>query len=305
MRILITGATGFIGTVLSKMLLKKKHRIVALTRRPPQVPNRDDSVSWIQADLSQAELSLPQLGKIDAVIYLAQSRNYRNFPKETADIFNVNVTSVMRALEYARQNSAKRFVYASTANVYPASTEPISENFQISPTTFYAQTKRMAEMLVESYADFFEGVIVRLFTVYGPGQSKMLIPSLIERVRQGNSIQIQGRFGLKLSPIYVDDVCQAIQSILEARNLTGEQLQIYNLGGDQTLSIYELGQIIGDTLDITPKFEFLAEKEPGGWIADNSKIKARFDLNQFVPFSKGFQSVVKSLDELSPHDYPQ
>lgn len=300
MKILLTGATGFIGAFLSKELLTHQHQVVALTRRAKANEIKDEALGWIYADLSQPNLVLPDVGKIEAVIHLAQSRKYRAFPEEAHDIFNVNVNSVFKLLNYARQAGVKVFIYASSANVYPPGRKPILENNQTAPTSFYGQTKRMAELLVESYSGFFQCVVLRLFTVYGPGQVKMLIPDLINRVRKREAIQVQGRLGLRLSPIYVTDVCRVIRLALEETYVRdGNEFCVFNVGGDETMSIYEMGQIIGQALNISPQFEFTEQDEPAGWIANNAKIKSTFACAPLTTFEEGIRYMVDDFAQLS------
>ena len=114
MRVLVTGANGFVG----RRLLETHsggHELVALARtRGPELPG----VEWIEHDLVEplADARLPD--RIDAVIHLAQSRRYREFPEGARDVFEVNTRSTFELLEYARRAGARSFVFASTGGVY-------------------------------------------------------------------------------------------------------------------------------------------------------------------------------------------
>lgn len=289
MDILLTGASGFVGGHLVTQL-SQKHRLFALTRQPPMLEQK--GLSWISGDLSRPDLpaSLPE--KIDAVVCLAQSRAYRQFPEKASDIFNVNVLGTLALLDYARHAGAHTFIFTSTANVYRQSSSHINEEFDLEPRSFYASTKRMAEMLIESYAEFFACSVLRLFTVYGPGQKEMLIPNLVERIRNGQPLRVQGKHGFKTSPVYVDDLKRIIDKLLEREN-PNPDFQVFNVGGDEILGIYELGIAIGAALKLTPRFEYIKGHEALGWIADNSKLKAALDLNSFTPFTDGIKKITE------------
>lgn len=290
MNVLLTGATGFIGGHL-RTQLTQRHELCALIRERGRFKDEGNS-TWIQADLSDstAELVLPD--GIDAIVCLAQSKAYRDFPEKAWEVFSVNVSSVLRLLEYARHHGVKTFILASTANVYRPCHEPISESCPPDPTSFYGRSKRIAEMLVESYAPYFRCLTLRLFTVYGPGQAGTLIPSLIDRVRNDGPIQLPGGSGLRLTPVYVADVCRIIQTALEAAE-AAPGFEVFNVGGDDELSIHQMGSIIGDVLGTGPRFEIVPGDQPGGWMADNSKLKERFrDLN-LTPFLEGISRTLE------------
>jgi UDP-glucose 4-epimerase len=279
MNVLLVGATGFVGRYV-RQSLSRNHHIFALSRRNLQ-PD-EAGLTWVSADLSRDDLSVSIPERIDAIIHLAQARGYRDFPEQGWDMFNVNVRSVMALLEYSRYSGVKTFIYSSSANVYRSSYERLDETAPIEPASFYARSKRMAELLLESYASILKCVVLRLFTVYGPGQTDRLLPSLIARVKQEQAILVQGSQGINVSPIYVEDVVTAVQLALE-QDARGPGLDIFNIGGEESVSILELGQTIGSVLNTSPKFEFEGRENPPGWMSDNSK--AREDL--------GFQATVR------------
>ena len=288
MNVLLVGATGFVGRYMRESL-SRNHHVFALSRQG--LPPNEAGLTWISADLSGPDPSLSLPERMDAIIHLAHAKGHRYFPEHAWDMFDVNVRSVMAFLEYARRSGVKTFVYASSANVYRRSHEPLDEAALVEPTSFYARSKRMAELLLESYANLFRCVVLRLFTVYGPGQADMLIPSLIERVKQEEAILVQGSQGLMMSPVYVEDVSAAVQLILE-QEARGGGLDIFNIGGEESMNIRQLGQTIGDVLNITPKFEFEGLKEAAGWMSNNSKAKEELGFRAAVRIDEGIRRTV-------------
>lgn len=231
--ILITGASGFIGHSLVKHL-SQNHRVFALIRSQSQVVlnQYSDSVTWINTDLSLLDSCVEFPKKIDAVIHLAQSRLYRNFPEEVNDIFNVNVRSTLKLLEYARRADAETFVIASSGGVYGYGYEKFIETDSVNPLNFYLSSKYAAELLVANYQQFFNTIVFRFFFVYGPNQERMLIPSLVNKVLNRETIRIEGNPGLLINPIHVDDVVDVFQPAL---NLN--KSEIFNIAGNEKITI--------------------------------------------------------------------
>ncbi len=292
MDILLTGATGFVGQHLVSNLAKK-HRLYAITHQDDAIDRNDTSyISWIVGDLSQINSNMHLPDNIDSIVYLAQSNNYRNFPDSIWDIFNINTSSVLTLLEYARQKKIKKFIYASTANVYELSHYPITEIHNLDMNSFYAYSKRMGELLVEYYSSFFRTVIFRFFTVYGPNQKGMLIPSLIEKIENNLPIQLIGsKHGLELSPIFVSDVTKVISTVLD-KHEDKCGFDIFNVGGDERISIRDMAFFIGNNLNKMPIFEFIPGEYKGGWIADNSKLKKEYTLGKFITFEHGISQII-------------
>ena len=122
--ILVTGATGLIGSSLLKPLVKQFD--VHATSRS-KVNDKITNATWHYVDLNDDFdfKILPE--NIEAVIYLAQSEDYRDFPKKAVDIFEINTVKLLRMLDYAREVGAKKFIYASSGGVYGSGEHSFSE----------------------------------------------------------------------------------------------------------------------------------------------------------------------------------
>src|SRR4051812_17570185 len=115
MNILITGAAGFVGSHLLAQL-SGQHKLYAIARKVSAFHH--PSTDWIEHDLT-LPLDWNKFPKqVDVVFHLAQSRHYREFPEQVADIFDVNVRSTVELLDYARKVGATRFIYASSGGIY-------------------------------------------------------------------------------------------------------------------------------------------------------------------------------------------
>lgn len=291
MDVLVTGADGFIGSHLCRRLARTC-RVFAVTRRDED--RADDGIVWIRADLTRPDFESALPGAVDGVVALAQSRHHRGFPEEACDLFEVNQRATFRLLEWSRRAGAGAFVYASSANVYRRSDDPVREDDPLASTSFYARSKRMAELVVESYADLFPCVVLRLFTVYGPGQTDRLIPSLIDRVIEGRPIDVEGPEGLVLSPIFVSDLCDVLTAVVTERPMP-EGFTVLNVGGDRAVSVLGLATLIGELAEIKPQIERIDGASPGGWVADCSRLRARFSLPPFTSLEDGLRQCLRGV----------
>ncbi len=181
MNILVTGATGFIGSCLVKRLLSD-HVLYCPTRKAGLLPVHPQ-VHAIELDLADAFDAGRLPASMDAIIHLAQSRHFRRFPDHAKDIFQVNTQSTLQLLEYGRQAKIRVFLCASSGGVCGYQPRPIVETDPPELMNFYLASKYAAECLVNAYSDYFATVNLRYFFVFGEGQRDMFMPAL-EVVRQ-------------------------------------------------------------------------------------------------------------------------
>ena len=239
MNILITGINGFIGRHLGRCLAFK-HDVSGVTRSAqPQTLSSETGVKLISADLSAPGFVDQLPSDIDCVIHLAQSQQYRNFPEGADDMRRINIDATCHLLDWARKTAVKQFIFSSTANVYGKSTAQLTETDVTIPESFYGATKLAAEHLARQYQDFYQVDILRLFTVYGPGQKGMLIPNIADRIEQGLPVTLAKGVGLYLTPIYVDDVISIIEKLIDTSGKGS--CRLFNVCGDE---VTDLGTIV-------------------------------------------------------------
>lgn len=251
MRILITGATGYIGSRLCRLLGDSSENQIFSLQRPGHTAQ--DNITVIEWDLSSSidEVVLPI--KIDSIIHLALARDFRRFPEGVEDLFSVNVRTTMELLEYARKAKASRFFMASTGN---SSSPDVGLNvgeMPEPPNDFYTASKLAAEALCRPYRSCFPINILRVFFPYGPDQDAKTVQRLITSVREGKPILLGRRpdgNGDLLSLIYVDDLVQVIkQSIDEGWN------GLFDVAASEVLSVRYIANEIGRQLGIKVVFE--------------------------------------------------
>jgi len=283
-RVLVTGATGFVGRALMRRLAAAGHEAVPVTRGPAEEPG---AVRW-DLGTEPAPASLPE--RIDAIVHAAQARNYRAFPGDAAEMFAVNATSTAALLDYAARAGASRFCLLSTGTVYEPFDQGLDENAKLAPASMLGATKLAAETLTRPYGALFPVSILRIFTPYGPGQTARLIPNLIDRVRDGVAVQLSADGqGMRLAPIYVDDLCAMIVAGLDAR-----WGGVFNVAAPQATTIHGVAEAVGRILAVAPRFETGA-----GAALDLAppvdRLGQLFDLETLLPLEEGLRRTVAAL----------
>src|SRR5437773_9540829 len=180
MRILVTGASGFIGRHLVSRL-SDAHELFAVDRDPKRAAQSETTLVLMDLARTLNVSALP--AEIDIIIHLAQANV--PFPEAANELWAVNTSSTQQLLEYARGARARQFMLASTGDVYGRRTGLCKETDTTAPVSYYGLTKAVAEMLVQTYSDYLRPCILRLFQPYGPDQSDRLIPKLADRIRHG------------------------------------------------------------------------------------------------------------------------
>jgi UDP-glucose 4-epimerase len=286
-KILVTGATGFIGSRLLPRLVRE-HEVVAVAR-PGSTTSGTEEASWVEQDLIEPLRREALPTQVDAVIHLAQSRRYKQFPEGAADVFGINVHSTFRLLEYAREVGASRFIFASTGGVYGSSDKAVSETDRLNPLNFYLSSKYGAESLVTSYDGLLTTVIFRFFFVYGPGQTQMMVPTLLGRVLSGQEIVVEGDPGLRMNPIYVEDATRVFEPALK---LEGSNL--FNVAGAEAVTLTELVHLMAEVSGRKASVEHAPASQPGDLVGDNSKMRTVLGVEPETSLREGVKAMVEA-----------
>ncbi|MBV8694638.1 MAG: SDR family oxidoreductase [Chloroflexi bacterium] len=257
MRILVTGAAGFIGSHLCDRLLQENHQVVALdnikTGRLSNIEHlagRDDFL-FIKHDVSNF-IFVP--GKVDAVLHFASpaSPNPKSpygFPQLPIQTLKVGSLGTHNALGVARAHQA-RFLLASTSEVYGDPQEhPQQEDYcghvdPVGPRSVYDEAKRFAEAMTMAYHRYhhLDTRIVRIFNTYGPRMrvdDGRAVANFARQALLGEPLTIHGDGSQTRSFCYIDDLIEGIYRLLMA-----DVHQPINLGNPRETSIYDLAQIV-------------------------------------------------------------
>jgi len=272
-RILVTGAAGFIGSHLCDRLLEEDHQVVALdnikTGRLSNIEHlagRDDFL-FIKHDVSNF-IFVP--GKIDAVLHFASpaSPNPKSpygFPQLPIQTLKVGSLGTHNALGVARAHKA-RFLLASTSEVYGDPQEhPQQEDYcghvdPVGPRSVYDEAKRFAEAMTMAYHRYhrLDTRIVRIFNTYGPRMrvdDGRAVANFARQALLGEPLTIHGDGSQTRSFCYIDDLIEGIYRLLMA-----DVHQPVNLGNPRETSIYDLAQIVNRLTQNKAGTKFLPEE---------------------------------------------
>ncbi len=264
-RIFVTGATGFLGSQLVAHLARE-HEIWAMTRRDP-APELE-RVHWLRQDLTHDRWDIALPGQIDAVVHLAQSPQFRNFPEAAPEIYAVAVGATMRLLDWSVRAGARHFILASTGGLYGSSDTAVRETDTLpelrNQLGFYFATKRASELLATQYTGQINAVVLRYFFLYGSGQApQMLMPRLLANIRSGQPVYLHGEEGIRINPIHVDDAVMLVRRCLD---LTESRL--INIAGPQVASLRDIALAIGKCVGRAPVFTVDTTVRPNHLVAD-------------------------------------
>lgn len=233
MKVLVTGAAGFIGFHVAKRLLERGDTVVgidvvndyydpALKEARLSILNQaaggaNSAWSFLRADLANAALVNECFAEhdFDRVIHLAAQAGVRHSLKHPHDYVQSNLVAFVNILEACRHAGTAHLVYASTSSVYGASTRmPFSEHDDADhPLQLYAATKRANELMAHSYSHLFAlpTTGLRFFTVYGPWGRPDMAPILFTRaIDEGRTIQVFNHGNHSRDFTYVDDVVEGV-----------------------------------------------------------------------------------------------
>lgn len=250
MRVLITGAAGFIGSHLTEAALGRGWQVVAIdsltTYYSPTAKVRNAEsfrhhprCTLLEQDILDADLPA-LLRDVDVVFHLAAQAGVRASWGQSFDVYTqLNVTALQRLLESARTVPLRRFVFASSSSVYgDAEGLPTHEEQILRPLSPYGATKALGEHLLHLYFRSYgvPTVALRYFSVYGPRQRPdMAFHRLIENGLSGQPFRLFGDGRQSRDFTYVDDIVSGTLAAAEH----GAPGAIYNLGGGGRVSMLD------------------------------------------------------------------
>ena len=240
-KILITGATGFIGKYLTSKLRFSKYDIVEVNSSNGDI---SDKATWLQ------------FKPADVVIHLASHTFVPDSWKEPYKYIKTNFYGTLCALEYCRQHNV-RMVYISSYLYGNSKLLPTPESAELISNNPYGLSKQFSEEACKFYANFYgvKTTILRPFNVYGPEQPEnFLIPTIISQARNGKVIVVKD-LKPKRDYVYIEDLVDAIIKVID----TPLDFDIFNIGSGVNYSVEELINIIQNIIGTDLKVETISE----------------------------------------------
>jgi UDP-glucose 4-epimerase len=247
MNILVTGATGFIGSHLCKELIQKGYTVFGLSHSG-RIQNIKSLLNQKEFHLQRGDIrdvnilsDIIKVNNVKVIFHLAAQLPQGEDLNNPFLCFDINVRGTLNLLN-AALNNVDKFIYASSMSVYsePPNYLPVDEKHPVQPSTIYGVSKLEGELYCNVYSKAMNIVVLRYGGAYGKGQSKhKVIPAFISQALNNRPITIYGDGTQTSDFVYVKDVVQGTLLALE-KNKTG----VYNLGSGEEMSVRYLAERI-------------------------------------------------------------
>jgi len=291
MKVLVTGAAGFIGSHLCERLLRDGRQVLGVDNfddfYDPQIKRHNiagclenDNFELVEADIrDRTAMNDVVASGVDIIVHLAARAGVRPSIDQPLLYADVNVNGTIVLLEAAKEQRTGKFIFGSSSSVYGNNKKvPFSEDdnvdFPISP---YAATKKAGELICHTYHHLYEMSItcLRYFTVYGPRQRPDLaIHKFARLIGQGKPISIYGDGTMSRDFTYIDDIIEGTVAAMEKCG----GFHIYNLGESRPITVNDL-------------------------VAEIEKALGKKAIKEYVPPQPGdvertYADVIKAVNEL-------
>jgi UDP-glucuronate 4-epimerase len=316
MKLLITGAAGFIGFHTSKTFLEKGFEVVGIDNVNDyyNVRLKEDRLKQLHSHLNftfeRVDLSnklaldtIFQLHSFDYVIHLAAQAGVRYSIEQPMKYIESNVVGFTNLLECLRTHSVQRLLYASSSSVYGNSTDvPFStEHRTDTPVSLYAATKKSNEVFMNAYSSLYgiKATGLRFFTVYGPwGRPDMAYYSFADDMLNHRTIRVFNQGKLSRDFTYIDDVVSAIVRLIdhyETDSADAPSHVIYNIGNNHPVSLETFISTIEDLLGVSASKEYV-EMQRGDVLSTYADISGLKELIGYQPKTSLQEGLKEFLD---------
>lgn len=309
-RVVVTGAVGFIGGHACQQLLDEGFEVVGLDNFDQFYDRRikeetlasltpHPRFTFVEGDIRDKQRVIQALENADAVIHLAAKAGVLPSLQDPVEYTAINVAGTVELLEGCRSVGVRRLVFASSSSVYGNSTTPpfAEDAPALDPLSPYAATKRAGELLCKVYAELhgLRVAALRFFTVYGPRQRPDLaIHRFTRMISHGETIKQYGDGSSLRDYTHIRDTLSGLLAALRWTEQEGAAFEVFNLGESRTIRLDRLIQLIGENLGVVPRVEIVSEQpgEARGTHADISKAKRILGYDPNTDFEDGLREFV-------------
>ncbi len=277
MKVLVTGAAGFIGYHMCKALLAQGHTVYGLDNvnlyydqrlkfsrlkdleitskelAPGSEYRSQNGFTFYYEDLLNAEslYEIVSLMQPDIIIHLAAQAGVRHSILHPQSFIDSNIQGFFNILEACRNNPVKHLIYASSSSVYGSNNEiPFKETDRTDqPISLYGATKKAGEVLAFSYSELYKipGTGLRFFTVYGPwGRPDMAYYKFANQIMKGEKIDVFNDGDMSRDFTYIDDIIGGILALIQHAPVTsnGAPHRILNIGRSNPVNLLAFIQML-------------------------------------------------------------
>lgn len=327
MKILLTGAAGFIGYHVTERLLAAGHQVTGIdnlndyyevslkqARLAHLTPH--DQFRFQQLDLAD-RVGMAELfaqGQFQRVIHLAAQAGVRYSLDNPHAYADANLVGHLNVLEGCRHHGIEHLLYASSSSVYGLNRKtPFSTADSVDhPVSLYAATKKANELMSHSYSHLYDlpTTGLRFFTVYGPwGRPDMALFKFTKAILSGQAIDVYNHGDMRRDFTYIDDIAEAVVrlcDVIPTRNPqwsvesgtpaeSSAPYRVYNIGNSQPVQLTEFIHTLEQALGIDAKMNLLP-MQPGDVLetsADTSALEAAIGFKPGTELAAGLAEFVK------------
>ncbi len=302
MRVLLTGAAGFLGMHCAQRLLERGDEVIGVDNLSPyySVKLKKDRLARLKHRRFQFhKLDLAKAGALQAlfrktrpgaVLHLAAQAGVRHSLENPQAYIQANIVGFANLLECCRAYPPRHLVFASSSSVYGSNPKlPWSETHNVdNPISLYAATKKADELMAHVYSHLFglQATGLRFFTVYGPWGRPDMSPMLFaSAIMQGKPIKVFNRGDMQRDFTYVDDVVEGTLRVLDQPN----KYAIYNIGNHQPVALLDYIATLERALGKKAKLA-LKPMQPGdvkSTYADTAALRAAVGFSPSTPLETG------------------
>ena len=322
-KILVTGASGFIGFHLSELLLNNNYEVVGIDNMNDyydvrlkegrlETLKKYNNYTFYKIDLKDKE-SIDKLFKeykFDYVINLAAQAGVRYSIENPYAYVDSNLVGFVNILEACRNYPVKHLLYASSSSVYGGNkVAPFSTEHQVDhPVSLYAATKKSNELMAHTYSHLYKipTTGLRFFTVYGPwGRPDMAYFSFTDAIINDKPIKVFNHGKMERDFTYIDDIVEAIYKLLplapkanpewdETKDKQSESFapyKVYNIGNNQPVQLEKFISVLEDKIGKKAVKNYM-EMQPGDVVktyADTSDLEKAINFKPSTSIEEGLE----------------
>lgn len=326
MKILVTGAAGFIGAAVVRSLLPHGHRVVGLDNlnsyydprlkaarlaeagidaeraeaETPAVSRLTDRYSFVRMDICHREAleRLFDTAHFDAVIHLAGQAGVRYSIRNPYSYVESNVLGFLHILENCRHHPVRHLLYAGSSSVYGmANKVPYAETGNTDePVSLYAATKKSDELMAHAYSHLYgiRATGLRFFTVYGPwGRPDMAPVKFMDAIIGHRPIRVFNHGNLRRDFTYIDDITEGIMLLLDNPPATPVPHAVYNIGRSEPVRLTDFIRTIEEVTGTRAIME-MVPMQPGDvyeTYADTTRIEQAVGYRPHTSIREGIEAL--------------
>ncbi len=297
MKILITGATGFLGRNLIRSLIEENHTVTATGRSIDKLKSSFPEDSIFKQETNYSTESLTSLLKNqDVVIHLASQLMQRDTDPLKVSSFTSNIQIVENLIIACEKNEVLKFINTSTISVYPFRTH-LQETQILAPSTIYGVSKANIDIYLSYIQKKISTKIIslRLARLYGYGEREgLMFTDFVNKARNKETLTINGEGKSTIEYIYIEDAVVAILEVIKLQQIEG----VFNVGTGKSYSVKEIAKIVNSVFNNEGNIKYVADKPDGikGSEMDVSKIKTNVNWSAKWSLLQSVQDIKRKIE---------